>query len=64
MSKGIIDILLDSIFDEQWTGRHGERLTHRELRLVQLLGRKGKVIRNLYLPKDNGETYGMQMRMH
>ncbi len=56
MSKGIIDILLDSIFDEQWTGRYGERLTHRELRLVQLFGRKGKVIRNLYLPKDNGET--------
>ena len=61
MSKSIIDILLDSIFDEQWTGRHGERLTHRELRLVQLLGRKGKVIRNLYLPKDNGETSEMDL---
>ncbi|MCR5097842.1 MAG: NERD domain-containing protein [Lachnospiraceae bacterium] len=24
--------------------------------MVQLFGRKGKVLRNVYLPKDNGET--------
>ena len=56
MSKSIIDTVLDNIFDEEWVGRRGERLTHRELKLVQMLGRKGKVIKNLYLPKDNGET--------
>ena len=56
MSKGLIDLLLDSIFNREWKGRHGEKLTERELKLVQLFGRKGKVLRNVYLPKDNGET--------
>lgn len=56
MSKDLIDIILDKIFDENWTGRRGEKLTERELKLVQLLGRKGKVLRNVYLPKSNGET--------
>ena len=56
MSKDIIDILLDKIFDDSWVGRRGEKLTERELKLVQLFGRKGKVLRNVYLPKDNGDT--------
>ena len=56
MSKGLIDILLDKIFDDKWVGKRGEKLTERELKWVQLFGRKGKVLRNVYLPKDNGET--------
>lgn len=56
MSKGLIDILLSNIFDSNWIGRRGEKLTERELNLVKLFGRKGKVLRNLYVPKDNGET--------
>lgn len=56
MAKGILDIIVDTIFDDKWKGRYGEKLTERELKLVQLLGRKGKVLRNVYLPKDNGET--------
>lgn len=56
MAKSLLDLLLDSIFDDDWKGRHGEKLTERELKLVQLFGRKGKVLRNVYLPKDNGET--------
>ena len=56
MSKGLIDTLIDSIFDEKWAGKRGEKLTERELRLVSLLGRKGKTLRNVYIPKDNGET--------
>ena len=56
MAKGLIDILLDKIFDADWVGRHGEKLTERELNLVKLFGRKGKVLRNIYVPKDNGET--------
>lgn len=56
MAKDLIDIILDKIFDENWIGRRGEKLTERELKLVQLLGRKGKVLRNVYLPKGNGET--------
>ena len=56
MAKGLIDILLDNIFDDAWVGRHGEKLTERELKWVQLFGRKGKILKNVYLPKDNGET--------
>ena len=60
MSKSVFDILLDnlldSIFDAQWTGRHGEKLTERELKWVNLFGRKGKTLRNVYVPKENGET--------
>lgn len=56
MSKDLIDLLLDRIFDDAWVGKRGEKLTERELKLVQLFGRKGKVLRNIYLPKDNGET--------
>lgn len=47
---------MDSIFDDEWKGKRGEKLTEKELKLVQLFGRKGKVLRNVYLPKDNGET--------
>lgn len=56
MAKGLIDIVIDSIFDEKWIGRHGEKLTERELKLVKLFGRKGRILRNVYIPKDNGET--------
>lgn len=56
MSKGILDILLDRVMDENWTGKYGEKLTERELKFVQFFGRKGKILKNIYLPKDNGET--------
>ncbi|MCI1722516.1 MAG: NERD domain-containing protein [Lachnospiraceae bacterium] len=56
MSKGLIDRLLDEIFDANWVGCRGEKLTERELNLVKLFGRSGKVLRNLYVPKTNGET--------
>ncbi len=56
MAKGLFDIIIDNILDDEWVGKHGEKLTERELKLVKLLGRKGKTLRNVYLPKDNGET--------
>lgn len=56
MAKGLIDLLFDSIFDADWAGKRGEKLTERELNLVKLFGRNGKVLRNIYVPKDNGET--------
>jgi predicted RNA-binding Zn-ribbon protein involved in translation (DUF1610 family) len=56
MDKGLFDRILDDIFDEQWVGRRGEKLTERELKIVRLFGRKGKVLRNVYVPKENGET--------
>lgn len=56
MSKGLIDIFLDSMFDDEWKGRRGEKLTERELNLVKFFGRDGEVLRNVYIPKENGET--------
>ena len=56
MAKGLMDMIIDSIFDDEWVGRHGEKLTERELKLVRFFGRKGKTLRNVYIPKDNGET--------
>lgn len=54
--KSLIDILLDRIFDADWKGRHGENLIEWELKLVSLFGCNGKALRNIYIPKDNGET--------
>ncbi len=56
MAKGLLDRILDNIFDDAWVGKRREKLTERELNLVKLFGRDGKVLRNVYLPKDNGET--------
>lgn len=56
MAKGILDELLDLVFDENWVGRFGEKMTERELKLVRFFGRSGKILRNIYVPKDNGET--------
>lgn len=56
MSKGLLDLIIDSICDANWMGRRGEKLTEKELKFAQLLGKKGKVLRNVYIPKDNNET--------
>lgn len=56
MSKGWMDKILDNIFDDAWVGKHGEKLTERELKFARLMGKKGKILRNIYLPKENGET--------
>lgn len=57
MAKDIIYKFLDKyIFTPEWMGRRGEKLTERELKLVRFLGRDGKILRNVYIPKENGET--------
>ena len=56
MGKGLIDSILDSIFDAEWIGKKGEKLTQRELNLLKLFGRDGKVLRNVYIPKSDGGT--------
>jgi len=45
MAKSFIDLLLDDIFDAEWKGRYGEKMTEWELNLVRLFGRKGYVLR-------------------
>lgn len=37
-------------------GRIGENRTAEKLGWANLFGRKGKLLRNVYIPKDNGET--------
>ncbi len=56
MAKNWIDLCLDRIFNAEWIGRRGESLTVRELQLVKLFGRSGKILRNVYIPTDSGET--------
>lgn len=40
----------------KFNGWYGEVLTEKELMIVKLFGRDGKILHNVYLPKDNGET--------
>ena len=60
MAKGLLDLIfdpiLDEIFDESWKGKRGEKLTEKELKMVRFFGRDGKTLRNVYIPKGNGQT--------
>lgn len=57
---GLIDYLFDTLSDMYWTderiGKYGEKMTERKLKLVNVFGRKGKILKNVYIPKDNDET--------
>ena len=52
----LIDTLYEMLFGDNLTGKLGELFTAKELKWVQLFGRNGKILRNVYIPKDNGET--------
>lgn len=57
----LIDVVSDSIYDaflgsNESIGERGERLTEKELNLIRLFGRDGKILRNLYLPKEEGSS--------
>lgn len=52
----ILDNIIDAFWTDERVGKHGENLTARELKLVNFFGRNGKILRNLYVPKDNGQT--------
>ena len=52
----IIDILVKNIFDAEYSGKYGEKLTEKELMKANKHGFKGLVLRNLYVPKDDGTT--------
>ena len=56
MSKGIIEELLGGIFDDSWTGKYGEFLLKSELDMGRLTGKKGKILRNVYIPAEDGKT--------
>lgn len=48
--------LIDKLITEKWVGWYGEILTTMDLKLTDVFGRRGKILRNLYVPKDNDET--------
>ena len=56
----IIDYISSSLstalFDGGDLGKYGESLTEVELKKSAIFGMEGKILRNLYVPKDNGET--------
>ena len=55
--SSILESILDSILNtDERVGKRGEALIAGKLGLIDLFGHKGKVLRNVYLPKDNGET--------
>ncbi|RHV63125.1 MULTISPECIES: NERD domain-containing protein [Clostridia] len=65
MGKSLLDCILDKVVDktidamggkDAVNGKVGEAYTARELKLLNLFGKKGKVLRNVYIPKDNNET--------
>lgn len=60
MARDIFDIIFDALFggffDSEWKGRYGEKLTERKLKTVRFFGRDGKILRNVYVPKGNGQT--------
>ena len=52
----IADDVLNSIFDQNFVGKLGEFYTGVDLKLAGLLGARGRTLKNLYLPKDDGGT--------
>lgn len=58
--KNLFTIFMDALFDRENNGTingyYGEHLVQRELNLVKLFGRKGEILRNIYIPKEDGET--------
>ena len=54
---GLLYILVSSrTSNSEWKGKYGEKLTEDELKRLSKYGVEGKIIRNVYLPKENGET--------
>ena len=56
MAKGIVEELLGGLFDDSWTGKYGEFLLKSELDMGRLTGKKGRILRNVYVPTDDGKT--------
>ncbi len=61
---GFFDLFIDYMSDYMNTlimtdgdlGKYGESLTEVELKKAKLWGYEGKILRNVYVPKENGET--------
>lgn len=53
----LVDVMLAPFRSKsEKIGRHGEKLTEDELKFVRFFGRKGKILKNIYVPKRDGKT--------
>lgn len=53
---GILDLIIDKYMTPERVGRLGEKYTARKLGWMNLFGYNGTVMRNVYIPLENGET--------
>ncbi|MGI6110574.1 MAG: NERD domain-containing protein [Eubacteriaceae bacterium] len=56
MGKSFLEQIMENVFDAEYKGRHGEKLIHRKLNIARLTGKRGKVLRNVYVPKGKRGT--------
>ncbi len=56
MAKGLLGLLLGDVTKSEYIGTRGEKLIHKELNIINLFGRSGKVLKNVYIPTDNETT--------
>lgn len=60
MGKSFLGTLIDKfIITNEVVGKIGEMKIENELNLVKLLGRKGKTLRNIYVPTEDEGTSEM-----
>ena len=52
----LVDAIFDRLFDAEGTGRFGEGLTAGQLKRLSCRLGEGKVLRNVYVPKEGGGT--------
>lgn len=61
MAKDAFDDIMDEVIDDFFSdakvvGKIGEMMTGLELRFSGLFGKKGKILKNVYIPKEDGTT--------
>lgn len=54
--KYAFNLIIKNVFGASLTGKYGEKLIEKELKELHYYGKDGKVLRNVYIPKENGET--------
>lgn len=54
---GLLEEIIDKAIPwEKIHGWYGEKLTERELKFANLFGKKGRILKNIYIPKEDGTT--------
>lgn len=56
MGKGLLGVILGTTTEAEWVGARGEKLIDRNLKFLRLFGVKGRVLRNVYIPTEDGTT--------